>query len=69
MLLNDGDEIQRQVEQRRARWDSGIAYQDRDILEAFFKLPVPQRKLILEVILTLGKLHTVAETQSRKPAV
>ena len=69
MLLNDGDEIQRQVEQRRARWDSGIGYQDRDIFEAFFTLLGLQRKLILEVILTLGKLHTVAETQSREPAV
>ena len=69
MLLNDGDEIQRQVEQRRARWDSGIAYQDQDIFEAFLKLPGLQRKLIREVILTFGKVHTVAETQSRKPAV
>ena len=32
--LNFGDEIQRKVEQRRARWDSGIGYQDRDIFEA-----------------------------------
>ena len=69
MLLNDGDEIRRKLEQRRARWDSGIAYQDQDIFEAFLKLPVPQHKLIFEVILTFGKVHAVAETQSRKPAV
>lgn len=55
--LNYGDEIQRKVEQRRARWDSGIGYQDRDIFEAFLKLPVPQRKLIREVILTFAKVH------------
>ena len=55
--LNFGDEIQRKVEHRRARWDSGVGYQDRDIFEAFLKLPVPQRKLIREVILTFAKVH------------
>ena len=59
--LNYGDEIQRKLEQRRARWDSGIGYQDRDIFEAFLKLPVPQRKLIREVILTFAKAHSAAE--------
>ena len=55
--LNFGGEIQRKVEQRRARWDSGVGYQDRDIFEAFLKLPIPQRKLIREVILTFAKVH------------
>ena len=59
--LNYGDEIQRKLEQRRARWDSGIGYQDRDIFEAFLKLPVPQRKLIREVILTFSKAHSAAQ--------
>ncbi len=45
-------------EDRRARWDSGIGYQDRDIFEAFLKLPVPQRKLIREIILTFAKVHS-----------
>ncbi|CAN1543285.1 DNA-binding protein [Limnohabitans sp. B9-3] len=56
--LNYGDEIHRKVETRKARWDSGIGYQDRDIFEAFLKLPVPQRKLIREVILTFSKVHS-----------
>ena len=56
--LGFGDEIQRKVEQRRARWDSGIGYQDRDIFEAFLKLPAPQRKLVREVILTFAKVHS-----------
>ncbi len=55
--LNFGDEIQRKVEQRRARWDSGIGYQDRDLFETFLKLPIPQRKLIREVILTFARVH------------
>ncbi len=57
--LNYGDEIARKVAQQRSRWDSGVGYQDRDIFEAFLKLPVPQRKLIREVILTFAKVHGV----------
>jgi hypothetical protein len=52
----------RVVEPRRARWDSGIGYEDRDIFEAYLKLPVPQRKLIREVILTFAKVHAEAPT-------
>ena len=61
--LNYGDEIARKVSQQRSRWDSGVGYQDRDIFEAFLKLPVPQRKLIREVILTFAKVHGVAPSE------
>ena len=56
--LRFGSEVAQRVQQRRARWDSGIGYQDRDIFEAFLKLPVPQRRVIREVILTFAKVHT-----------
>jgi transcriptional regulator with XRE-family HTH domain len=59
--LRFGGEVVQRVQQRRARWDSGIGYQDRDIFEAFLKLPVPQRRLIREVILTFAKVHTKPE--------
>ncbi len=58
--LGYGAESMRKVEQRRTHWDSGIGYQDRDVFEAFLKLPVPQRKLIREVILTFAKVHDTA---------
>lgn len=57
--LRFGSEVAHRVQQRRARWDSGIGYQDRDIFEAFLKLPVPQRKVIREIILTFAKAHGV----------
>lgn len=60
--LSYGGPTGRTVEQRRARWDSGIGYEDRDIFEAFLKLPVPQRKLIREVILTFAKVHINTES-------
>lgn len=56
--LRFGSEVAQRVQQRRARWDSGVGYQDRDIFEAFLKLPVPQRRLIREVILTFAKVHS-----------
>lgn len=55
--LRYGVDVTRRVQQRRARWDSGIGYEDRDIFEAFLKLPVPQRKLLREVILTFARVH------------
>ena len=67
--LSYGGPTGRVAVERRARWDSGIGYEDRDIFDAFLKLPVPQRKLIREVILTFAKMHTVAETQPGKPPV
>jgi transcriptional regulator with XRE-family HTH domain len=57
--LGFGDEIARKSQERRARWDSGIGYQDRDIFEAFLKLPVPQRKIVREVILAFAKAQQV----------
>jgi transcriptional regulator with XRE-family HTH domain len=62
--LRFGSEVALRVQQRRARWDSGIGYQDRDIFEAFLKLPVPQRKVVREVILTFAKAHGVAGERS-----
>jgi transcriptional regulator with XRE-family HTH domain len=62
--LRFGSEVAQRVLQRRARWDSGVGYQDRDIFEAFLKLPVPQRRLIREVILTFAKVHTEGDAGS-----
>ena len=43
------------VEQRRARWDTGVGYQERELFEAFLRLPVPQRRVVREVILAFVK--------------
>jgi transcriptional regulator with XRE-family HTH domain len=55
--LGFGDGVARRVQERRARWDSGIGYEDRELFEAFLKLPVPQRKIIREVILAFVKAN------------
>ena len=53
--LTFGLEIKRQIKEERARWDDGIGYQEREIIEAFLALPVPQRKIVREVIQTFAK--------------
>ena len=63
--LRFGGEVTQRVQQRRARWDSGVGYEDRDIFEAFLKLPVPQRRLVREVILTFAKVHTEGEGSAK----
>jgi hypothetical protein len=50
------------IEKRRGHWDEGIGYQDREIFEAFLKLPTPQRKIVREVILAF----TLAESVKTK---
>lgn len=39
-----------------------LAYLEREAFDAFLKLPVPQRKLIREVILTFAKAHDETTT-------
>jgi hypothetical protein len=50
-------ETARAAEQRRTRWDSDIGYEDRDLIDAYLKLPVPQRRLIRETIVNFAKVH------------
>jgi transcriptional regulator with XRE-family HTH domain len=62
--LGFGKDIGLRVEERRARWDSGIGYAERDIFEAFLKLSVPQRKVIREVILAFAKANEVSKAET-----
>jgi hypothetical protein len=43
------------AEQRRGPWDVELGYQERELFEAFMRLPVPQRRVVREVILTFVK--------------
>lgn len=49
--LQFGRDPVHRVESSRNRWDADLGYQDRELFEAFLKLPVPQRKVVREVIL------------------
>jgi transcriptional regulator with XRE-family HTH domain len=53
--LGFGKEVEERVQKARKHWDEGIGYQEREIFEAFLKLPVSQRKVIREVILAFSR--------------
>lgn len=65
--LTFGLEIKQQIKEDRARWDSGIGYQEREIFVAFLALPAPQRKIVREVIQTFAKAFPAKEKISGKP--
>ena len=65
--LHFGVEIEKKVRQQRARWDEGIGYQEREVFEAYLGLPVPQRKIVREVIQTFAKAFPAEGKISRKP--
>lgn len=52
--LRFGEEIAQRVDQRRARWEEVVGYQEREAFEAFISLPAPQRKVVREVILAFA---------------
>lgn len=65
--LRFGLEVEKRVKQQRARWDEGIGYQEREIIEAFLALPVPQRKVVREVILAFARAFPVEPANTSKP--
>lgn len=56
-VLRLGDHVKKKVEAKRKRWDEGIGYQEREVFDAFLKLPAPQRKLVREVILAFARAY------------
>jgi transcriptional regulator with XRE-family HTH domain len=60
-VLRFGTVVRKSIEQRQKRWDEGVGYQEREVFDAFLRLPAAQRKLIREVILTFAKVHTESQ--------
>ena len=54
-MLRYGDHVAQRVRAKQKRWNEGIGYQEREVFEAFLKLPVAQRKVVREVILAFVK--------------
>ncbi len=42
-------------------WIEEVGYADREVLEAFMALPVPQRRVVREVILTFARQYQVVK--------
>lgn len=63
--LRYGVEIEKRIQQQRARWDEGISSKEREVFEAYLNLPVPQRKVVREVIFTFAQVHPVETVRRR----
>lgn len=59
--LRFGAEVEMRVRERRARWDAALGYQDREVIEAFLRIPPPQRKALREVILAVARAYPVED--------
>jgi transcriptional regulator with XRE-family HTH domain len=59
--LGFGKEIEDRIQKTRKRWDEGVGYEERDIFEAFLKLPTPQRRLVREVIIAFSRAYPLDE--------
>jgi transcriptional regulator with XRE-family HTH domain len=53
------------VEQRKPRWDAGIGFEDRELFEAFLRLPVPQRRVVRDVILAFSRAYSETDSALR----
>jgi hypothetical protein len=53
--FGEGSVMKVVVEERQDRWGQSYGYQDRELMEAFQSLPVAQRRLVREVILTFAR--------------
>ena len=56
-VLRFGAEVTHKIQDKKNRWDEAIAGAEREVIEAFLSLPVPQRKVLREVILTFAKAY------------
>jgi transcriptional regulator with XRE-family HTH domain len=46
---------------RRREWEDKITYAERESIEAFLRLPTPQRLIVRDVIATYAKVHGAIE--------
>lgn len=54
--------VTNRAEAPRPPWDQGLGgYQDREIFETFLKLPVPQRKVVREVIMAFAQAQAATK--------
>jgi hypothetical protein len=66
--LRYGVEVEKRIQQKRARWDEGIGHQEREVFEAYLNLPIAQRKVVREVIQTFAKAFPAdVKVASSKP--
>lgn len=54
--LRFGEQAAKQVREHRGLWEDSTHYKERATFEAYLALPLPQRKIVREVIMTFAKV-------------
>lgn len=62
-----GPKVGQPIKERRARWEEAIGHQEREIFEAYLKLPQEQRKVIREVIVAFCRAYPTDGETSGNP--
>lgn len=65
--LGFGEVDMKSVKVREDRWGSSYGYQERELVEALLSLPVSQRRLVREVILTFAR--DAEREREREPVI
>ena len=58
-VLRFGNAVRIAVKRHREHWSENVGNMEQETFEAFLKLPVPQRKIVREVILAFAKAQQV----------
>ncbi len=53
--LRFGEQAVVRIREKRSQWDMALKGEEREVLQAYLDLPIAQRKIIREVILTFAK--------------
>lgn len=63
-VLRFGEQAARQVREQRNPWETPKHYEERATIEAYLALPLPQRKVIREVIMAFARTSQIGRTDS-----
>lgn len=53
--LRFGEQATQKIQGKRGQWESALKGEEREVLQAYLDLPIEQRKIVREVILTFAK--------------
>jgi transcriptional regulator with XRE-family HTH domain len=62
--LRFGEQAAESIRTKRKQWDEALDYRERETIEAYLSLPLPQRKIVREVIQAFTKVF--ASDKNRK---
>ncbi len=54
--LRFGEQATESIRTKRKQWDEALDYRERETIEAYLSLPLPQRKIVREVIQAFTKV-------------